>query len=113
MQLDVRKYLFDISRAAGRISRFTANKTLQDYLDDPMLQSAVERQFEIIGEAVGQPAKVDPAISARISDHRRLVNFRNILIHGYAEVDPRLVWDLLQSMLPILASEVVDLYEEK
>jgi uncharacterized protein with HEPN domain len=52
-----------------------------------MLRSAVERQFEIIGEALSQLAKIDPAVAARIPDLRRIVGFRNVLIHGYDRMD--------------------------
>ncbi len=59
-----------------------------------MLRAAVEREFEIIGEALAQLSKLDAALVARISDYRRIIAFRNILIHGYADVDDQLVWDL-------------------
>ena len=48
-----------------------------------MARSAVERQFEIIGEALGQLARLDPAMAERITDFRRVIAFRNILVHGY------------------------------
>ena len=52
MQLEVRKYLFDIEQASGLLLEFVAGKTVDDYLKNPLLQSGVERQFEIIGEAI-------------------------------------------------------------
>jgi uncharacterized protein with HEPN domain len=58
MPRDARKYLFDIPEAASLISQFVAGKTLQDYLGNALLQSGVERQFEIVGEALGQLAKL-------------------------------------------------------
>lgn len=105
MRLEAKKYLYDIQQAASRIAEFTSGKRLENYRADPMLRSAVERQFEIIGEALAQLAKIDPALVQRISEHRRIIAFRNILIHGYAEVDDRLVWDIIESKLPILLSE--------
>ena len=113
MQLEVRKYLFDIKRSATYLDRFTDGKRQQDYLNDPLLRSAVERQFEIIGEAVSKLAKLDPSVVIHISEYRKLVNFRNILIHGYAEVDDYLVWDLLQSKLPVLIREIEALYDKE
>jgi len=71
-----------------------------------MLRAAVEREFEIIGEALAQLTKLDPGLATRISQHRTIIDFRNILIHGYAEVDDRLVWDVLETKLPVLRREV-------
>ncbi len=48
-------------------------------------------------------------VSWRISEHRRIIAFRNILIHGYADVDDRLVWDVVQAKLPVLRREVEQL----
>ena len=77
-----------------------------------MLRAAVERQFEIIGEALAQLAKGDPATATRITDYRRIIAFRNILIHGYAQVDDRLVWDIVASKLAVLRSDVQMLLQE-
>ena len=106
MQLEARKYLLDIERAADLLSKFVAAKTLVDYVNDPLLQSAVERQFEIIGEAATKLAKADTVTAARITDYRKMIAFRNILIHGYAEVDDPLVWDIVQTRLPLLQREI-------
>ncbi len=71
-----------------------------------MLRAAVERQFEIIGEAPARLIRLDETFAARITEHRRIVAFRNILIHGYADVDDRLVWDVVETKLPLLRREV-------
>lgn len=65
-----------------------------------MLRSAVERQFEIIGEALNQLSKVDTELAVQIPDLSRIVGFRNILIHGYAMIDNGLVWQILTEVLP-------------
>jgi uncharacterized protein with HEPN domain len=109
MRLEARKYLHDIDQALARLTRFVAGRTIADYLADAMLRAAVERQFEIIGEAVGKLSKFDPQSAERIRGYRRLIAFRNVLIHGYAEVDDQLVWDLLQSHLPALIADVESL----
>ena len=62
--------------------------------------------MEIAGEALSQLARIDAALAARISDHRRVIAFRNILIHGYASVDDRLVWDVVDTKPPVLRREV-------
>ena len=112
MRLEVKKYLYDIQQAAARIAEFTADKRLEDYQGSALVGAAVERQFEIIGEALAQLARLDTRLVARISEHRRIVAFRNILIHGYADVDDRLVWDVVQNKLPVLRREVELLLSE-
>ena len=100
------------SKQQQRIAEFTAGKQFEDYCSNTMLRAAVERQFEIIGEALSQLARLDEALVERISDHRRIIAFRNILIHGYADVDDRLVWDVIQGKLPVLRREVEALVTE-
>lgn len=68
-----------------------------------MLRSAVERQFEIIGEALTRLVTFDGTLAAQLSEHRRIIAFRNILIHGYANVDDRLVWDIVMTSSPRFA----------
>ncbi len=78
-----------------------------------MLRSAVERQFEVIGEALAQLHRLDSTLASRISGHRRIIAFRNILIHGYAEVDSRLVWDVIETSLDTLRREIAELSAER
>jgi hypothetical protein len=75
MHADARKLLWDAEQAAGRINRFTAGKTFTDYQADEYFRSAVERQFEIIGEALSQLQRIDPATAARMPELPRIVAF--------------------------------------
>ncbi|MDR7302616.1 uncharacterized protein with HEPN domain [Haloactinomyces albus] len=77
-----------------------------------MLRSAVERQFEIIGEALNQVSKVDAALAARVPELGRIVAFRNILVHGYATVDGALVWQVLNDKLPALDDALRQLLDQ-
>jgi uncharacterized protein with HEPN domain len=113
MRLESRKYLHDIVQAVELLTRFTSEKNFADYESDPMLRSATERQFEIIGEALAQLARTEAGLAEQVTDYRRIVAFRNILIHGYAQVDHRLVWDIVESKLPLLRAEVTELLAQK
>ena len=112
MRLEAKKYLYDVHQAAGLIADFTRDKGFADYQQDALLRSGVERQFEIIGEALAQLARLDDALAARVSEHQRIIAFRNILIHGYADVDDRVVWDVVETKLPRLRLEVEVLLAE-
>jgi uncharacterized protein with HEPN domain len=101
--------LEDIRQAAELILQFTAGKSFADYDSDALLRSGVERQFEIIGEAVNRLSKIDPSISAGLPDTPRIVAFRNILVHGYDVVDNHVVWDVIQGNPEPLHARVVSL----
>jgi uncharacterized protein with HEPN domain len=107
--VEAAKYLCDAYTAAERIVRFTIGRTYEDYLDDDMLRAAVERQFEIIGEAFAGLRRVDPVLAAGIRDLPRIIAFRNVLIHAYATVDDRLVWDVVERELTALRSAITKL----
>lgn len=104
MQLEVKKLLYDVREAAGLIASFSAGRSFDDYVADPMLRSAVERQFEIMGEALNRLAKADPEVVAKIQHYRRIIAFRNVLIHGYDVVLNDVVWSIVEQHLPPLVN---------
>ena len=106
MRLEAKKRLYDVLRAAAILAEFTEGKSFDDYERDIMLRSAVERQFTIIGEAMALLARYDAEVAARISEYPRIIAFRNVLIHGYADVNDALVWGMLEADLPKLIAEV-------
>ena len=105
MPHDAEKLLFDMRSAAERIGRFVAGKTLDDYVKDELLRSAVERQFEIIGEAMTRLIKQHQAVAEKISDYRKISGFRNVLIHGYDAIDDVTSWGIITQKLPVLLRE--------
>jgi len=112
MPRSLRSYLWDIDRAAEDILNFTQGKCLEDYENDAMLRAAVERNFEIIGEALSQAIRFFPTVAGRVTDEQQVVAFRNRLIHGYATVRHALVWDIVQTKLPKLKEEVAKMLRE-
>jgi uncharacterized protein with HEPN domain len=77
---DAGKYLWDARPAAEKLTRFAAGRTVDDYLADELLRLAVERQFEIIGEALNGLRRADPTQASQVPDLSRIVAFRNVLI---------------------------------
>ncbi|MCA1607734.1 MAG: DUF86 domain-containing protein [Acidobacteria bacterium] len=112
MPPDSKKYLWDALRAAELARDFAQGKFFEDYQSNAMLRSAVERQFEIVGEALNQLSIVDPEAASRIPELPRIVAFRNILIHGYATVDDALVWQVLVDKLPGLQQVLNELLDQ-
>lgn len=105
--------LEQIKDSVSFVMTATEGKTLADYSDDRLLRQAVERNLEIVGEAVGRLSWDDPDTASRLSEHERIVAFRNVLIHGYDLVDDELVWDTIQTKLPFMLSEVEELLRER
>lgn len=111
MRLEEKTLLHDVRVAAERIQSFTRGKGFSSYQSDEMLMAAVERQFEIIGEALNRLSRINVALAERVTEYRRIIAFRNILIHGYAQVDNRLVWSVVEEKLPALLGEVISLLD--
>lgn len=109
MKLEVKKLIYDLDQAIDLIINFTDGKRLADYQADVLLRSAVERQFEIIGEALNRLKKVDPGMLARVSDYGRIIGFRNVLAHGYDIISDEIVWDIVEHKLLGLRQEIDDI----
>jgi uncharacterized protein with HEPN domain len=105
------KYLWDARRAAERIARFVRGRSYDDYLADDLVQAAVERQFEIIGEAFSGLRRAAPSVADTIPDISQIIAFRVVLIHAYATVDSQLVWGVIEKDLPTVTSAIDRLLE--
>jgi uncharacterized protein with HEPN domain len=106
------KLLDDIRDAAAFIRQVTDSKSLEDYRSNRLLRQAVERNFEILGEAVSRLARTDPEVAARIGEHPQIISFRNVLIHGYDLIDDARVWQVITHDLPRLERQVTELSRE-
>lgn len=102
----------DVRESALAIQSFVAGLDMAAYAGNAMAQAAVERKFEIIGEALNQLSKLDAAMATRIPDLPQIVAFRNQLIHGYASVNVSTVWNIARNALPALLESVQALLDE-
>ena len=104
MQPESAALLWDAHRACQRITDFVADRTWAEYQAEVLLRSAVERQFQILGEALNRLSRVDPDLAAQVPDLPRIVAFRNVLVHGYAVIDDVLVWQFAVERVPQLSA---------
>ena len=105
MDNKTRKLLFDILTSINNIDSYIGQqKEFENYDNTPMLQDAVERNIEIIGEAVNKLLNIEPEIM--ITNARRIVDARNKIIHGYDEIENAQIWVIIINHLPILKKEV-------
>jgi uncharacterized protein with HEPN domain len=112
MDHDPRAYLWDAKTGADVIAEFVRGRTFDDYAADAMLRSAVERQFEIIGEALRRFEKTAPDLALRLPEQSQAIAFRNILIHGYDSIDDGIIWRTIHESLPALRARVAALPDE-
>ena len=112
MNDEIKKNLVDILQAAEEIETFIQGMDFNKYQNSPVTQRAVERDFEIIGEALTRIKRIDDSVLSSISEYQRIIGFRNILIHGYDIIDETIVWNAAQNHLPILCKEIQDMLDE-
>lgn len=103
------KHLSDVLDAARFIIEITKTRTAGEYEQDRVLRNAVERNFEIIGEALNRLRREDPQTAGRISESDRIIAFRNVLAHGYDIIKHEQVWNVIQQGVPRLVTEVEQL----
>nr|VFJ58520.1 MAG: Uncharacterized conserved protein, contains HEPN domain [Candidatus Kentron sp. DK]VFJ60578.1 MAG: Uncharacterized conserved protein, contains HEPN domain [Candidatus Kentron sp. DK] len=102
----------DAIDACELILAFTAGYSLQQYQTDLRTKAAVEREFEIIGEALNRINKIDPGKLESITDWQQIIQFRNVIAHGYDIVEDELVLESILEDLPVLLSELKALIDK-
>jgi uncharacterized protein with HEPN domain len=100
-----RECLQDVLEQAGEVREFTSGMTYEIYVSDRKTQAAVERKFEIIGEALNRLHDADKELLSQIRDYRSIISFRNILAHGYDSVDDQVVWGIIENDLDHLIED--------
>lgn len=111
MNDDTLAHLHDILESGRAVKRFVGEGTFEEYGADDQLRSAVERKFEIMGEALNRMRRDAPHVLQRIDHHRDIISFRNILVHGYDAIDDRIVWGVIQDDLDGLLDQVQSLLD--
>ncbi len=111
MKDEVLAHLHGILLEARAVKQFVENHTFESYCDNELVRSAVERKFEIIGEALNRIKRDDPDMLSRIRNFRDIISFRNILVHGYDTIDDRIVWGVIEEDLGNLIEDVTRLME--
>ncbi len=106
MELETKKLPLDVLTSSEAIQEFAGGKSFADYEQSRLLRSATEREFEVIGEALGKLRRLNPNVSAQISSLDAIIAFRHRIIHGYDSVDDVIVWNTIQRHVPVLLAEV-------
>jgi uncharacterized protein with HEPN domain len=106
MPRSLQTYLADLQLSIEAIEEFTRDRDFQSFEQNRMLRSAVRGELMVIGEAMNQMLRHFPETTTRIGLARRIVDFRNLLIHEYGEVDDQVVWSIVIGYLPSLQAEI-------
>jgi len=112
MDIEIRNHLWDIRDAAKLILDSTAEVSFDQYDADEMIRSAVERQFEIIGEATRRLSHDDQSVAEKITGYQTIIGLRNRIIHEYDNIDNQTLWGIIQNNLPTLLNEATTLLEQ-
>ena len=113
MRRRVLKLLEDVRAAGALIQNYTSTVSEETFLESTLHSDAVQRRFEVIGEALRKLRMEDPRLAERITGLQQIVDFRNVLAHGYDVVDDSRVWRIAKSRLPRLMEEIETLLSEE
>jgi uncharacterized protein with HEPN domain len=112
MDNEIKTWLFDILQSIDEIDSYYINKprVFEEYLQDIKTKRAIERNLEIIGEAVGRIIKKDRKF--KLENTENIIGTRNRIIHGYDKVSDDLIWSIVINHLPKLKAEVTGILNE-
>lgn len=106
MQPKVLKYILDIQSVITEIEsvKIKSGNNFQNFESEILLRRAIERDLEIIGEAIKKILELEPTI--QISSARKIIGLRNIISHAYDSIEPEIIWGIIQRDIPILQTEI-------
>lgn len=111
MKREIKKYLFDIKISIDSINNYLGTeRNFLKYQENKLLRRGIEREIEIIGEAMNRILKLDSSI--KIVNARQIIDTRNWVIHGYDKVDDVVVWGIISNHLPKLKIEIEKLLSD-
>ena len=112
MDSDIKTWLFDILKSILEIESYFEGqpKKFEDYIKDIRTKRAVERDIEIIGEAVNRIRKRDKDF--KLENVQNIVGTRNRIVHGYDKISDDLIWSIVINHLPKLKAEITSILDE-
>jgi uncharacterized protein with HEPN domain len=111
MPRDPRLYLWDIEQAITNIADQTKDRSFIEYSAERFVRQVVERNFEIIGEALVRLARHFPVEIEKIQHYRQFISFRNVIAHQYDGINDAIVWQTATVSLPLLKEQVIAMRE--
>ncbi len=109
MDHNPKAYLFDIKQACDEINEFIQDMSFDEYSCNSLVKAAIERKFMIIGEAMTRLKREYSEIIDKITDHEKIIGFRNVLVHGYDIIDDATVWSAIKDSMPALRHQIEDI----
>jgi len=106
MRHDPGRLFEDVLRCIEEVEVFCHNKTFRDFQEDRGLQLIVERELEIIGEALARLHREHPTVADQIPDIRKIMGLRNVLAHGYDILEHEILWDIVVNKIPLLKRDI-------
>jgi uncharacterized protein with HEPN domain len=106
MNDETKRRLLDALEACRAIQKFSAGTDYRSFVSNELLRAALERKFEILGEALNRAEQSDPELSERLPELRRIIGMRNRIIHGYDAVDEEILWDAVEFKVPTLSEQI-------
>ena len=100
------KFIFDMLDSCRFLLELTRGEAVARYKADRAFRRVIERELQIIGEAMLQLKGLDRQLAARFTEHEQIIGFRHVLVHGYFDLDADLVWLVITDKLPVLRSEL-------